>query len=144
VEETFLKLHQARRHIEVGGQMMAQRANESHNEDGCREISCESAEVWLAKSDSKSDAYEFRTKSAQSGGLETNGPREREFATSTALSQWGGLAGRPLVIGDLSALKSQRRILDEVALAGRVGFEITVRLFPFDEGFTNMSINLRD
>ena len=33
VEETFLKLHQARRHIEVGGQMLAQRANESHNED---------------------------------------------------------------------------------------------------------------
>jgi hypothetical protein len=33
VEEMFLKLHQARRHIEVGGQMLAQRANESHNED---------------------------------------------------------------------------------------------------------------
>ena len=30
-----------------------------------------------AKSDSKSVAYEFRTKSAQSGGLETNGRRER-------------------------------------------------------------------
>ena len=32
---------------------------------------------WLTKSDSKSVAYENRTKSAQSGGLETNGPRER-------------------------------------------------------------------
>lgn len=30
-----------------------------------------------AKSGSTSIAYEFRTKSAQSGGLETNGPRER-------------------------------------------------------------------
>ena len=39
-------------------------------------ISVQSAEVGVAKSDSKSDAYEFRTKSAQSGGLETNGPRE--------------------------------------------------------------------
>ena len=43
----------------------------------CREISCESAEVCITKSDSKSVAYEFRTKSAQSGGLETNGRRER-------------------------------------------------------------------
>ena len=40
-------------------------------------IFLQSAEVAVTKSGSKSSAYEFRTKSAQSGGLETNGPRER-------------------------------------------------------------------
>ena len=39
-------------------------------------ISLQSAELTAAKSDSKSVAYEFRTKSAQSGGLETNGRGE--------------------------------------------------------------------
>jgi hypothetical protein len=43
----------------------------------CRAISCESAEVSRLKNDSKSAAYEFRTKWAQSGGLETNRLRER-------------------------------------------------------------------
>ena len=42
----------------------------------CPEISCESAEVRLLKSGLKSAAHEFRTKSAQSGGLETNGRRD--------------------------------------------------------------------
>ena len=40
-------------------------------------ISLQSAEVAVPKSDSISIAYEFRTKSAKSGGLETNGRRER-------------------------------------------------------------------
>jgi hypothetical protein len=40
-------------------------------------ISLQSAEVTVPKNDSKSVAYEIRTKSAKSGGLETNGPRER-------------------------------------------------------------------
>jgi hypothetical protein len=40
-------------------------------------ISLQSAEVAAPKNDSKSVAYEFRTKSAKSGALETNGPRER-------------------------------------------------------------------
>ena len=40
-------------------------------------IFLQSAEVGVSKNDSKSVAYEFRTKSAQSGGLETNGRRER-------------------------------------------------------------------
>ena len=40
-------------------------------------ISLQSAEVVIPKSDSKSIAYENRTKSAKCGGLETNGPRER-------------------------------------------------------------------
>jgi hypothetical protein len=39
-------------------------------------IILQSAEVGVAKSDSKSVAYENRTKSAKCGGLETNGPRE--------------------------------------------------------------------
>src|SRR5438093_13048511 len=40
-------------------------------------MSAQSAEVCVTKSDSKSVTYEFRTKTAQSGGLETNGRRER-------------------------------------------------------------------
>ena len=44
-------------------------------------ISLQSAEVAYPKNDSKSAAYEIRTKSAQSGGLETNG-RERAISSS--------------------------------------------------------------
>ena len=33
VEHTFMKLHQARRHIEVAAQMLAQRANDEHADD---------------------------------------------------------------------------------------------------------------
>ena len=40
-------------------------------------ISLQSAEGAVPKNDSKSVAYEIRTKSAKCGGLETNGPRER-------------------------------------------------------------------
>lgn len=40
-------------------------------------ISVQNAEVAALKSDSKSVAYENRTKSAKCGGLETNGRRER-------------------------------------------------------------------
>src|SRR5208282_2291826 len=40
-------------------------------------ISLQSAEVTVWKGHSKSIAYEFRTRSVQSGGLETNRPRER-------------------------------------------------------------------
>jgi hypothetical protein len=43
----------------------------------CPEISCESAEICVTKSDSKSASYEFRTESAQSGALEKNRSRDR-------------------------------------------------------------------
>jgi hypothetical protein len=33
VEQTFMKLHQARRHIEVAAQMLAQRANDEYGND---------------------------------------------------------------------------------------------------------------
>jgi hypothetical protein len=39
-------------------------------------ISLQSAELAVVKNGSKSVAYEFRTKSAKCGGLETNGRRE--------------------------------------------------------------------
>jgi hypothetical protein len=41
------------------------------------EIILQSAEVGVTKSDSKTVAYENRTESAKSEGLERNGPRER-------------------------------------------------------------------
>ena len=92
----------------------------------CREISCESAEVWLTKSDSKSVAYEFRTKSAQSGGLETNGRGEtisvlrdrvavRRFVRE-ARGYWASWRAR-----------SRQRIFVAEGLAEGEGFEQSVR-----------------
>ena len=65
-------------------------------------IILQSAEVGIAKSDSKSAAYENRTKSAQSGGLETNGPREG-ISGLTGSTQCGGFRAKPAVISDFSA-----------------------------------------
>src|SRR2546423_640670 len=44
-------------------------------------ISLQSAEFAVLKSGSKSAAYEIRTKSAKSRGLETNGPGEINFGS---------------------------------------------------------------
>jgi hypothetical protein len=52
------------------------------------EISFESAKVQLIKSDLKSVASEIRTKPAQSGGLETNGPREGIFGIGRCGIVW--------------------------------------------------------
>jgi hypothetical protein len=89
----------------------------------------ESAEVAVSKSDSKSGAYEFRTKSTQSGGLETDGHRERGSGLSRrvavrrfvpeARSYWASMRAQ-----------SQQRKLVSAGLAERVGFEITVRFSP--------------
>ena len=77
----------------------------------CREISWESAEVGVTKSDSKSVAYEFRTKSAQSGGLETNGPERENFGSPPVRRSAEVFARSPWLLGISSALKSQRRML---------------------------------
>ena len=69
-------------------------------------ISLQSAEVGVTKRDSKSVAYENRTKSAKCGGLETNGRRAREFRASACAAQCGGLRAKPVVIDDFSAAKS--------------------------------------
>jgi hypothetical protein len=89
----------------------------------------ESAEVAVSKSDSKSGGYEFRTKSTQSGGLETDGHRERGSGLSRrvavrrfvpeARSYWASMRAQ-----------SQQRKLVSAGLAERVGFEITVRFSP--------------
>ena len=69
-------------------------------------ISFQSAEIDISKSGSKSVVYEFRTKSAQSGALETNGRRDgilglsrhavvRRFACK-ARGYWASMhAGKP-------------------------------------------------
>jgi hypothetical protein len=49
-------------------------------------MSLQSAEVATTKSDSKSVAYEFRTKSAKSGALETNRRRERILGLSGVIA----------------------------------------------------------
>ena len=78
--------------------------------------------VWksgLTKNILGSIAYEVRTKSAKSGGLEKNGRRE-EFRVSTGASQSGGLRTRVGVTADFCALASRRRMLVAVGLAVHV------------------------
>ena len=78
-------------------------------------IILQSAEVGVAKRDSKSAAYENRTKSAQSGGLETNGPRER-ISGPSGHAQCGGLCAKPLLLA-LFARQNRRRMLVAEGLA---------------------------
>jgi hypothetical protein len=54
----------------------------------CSKIFFESEEDSVTESDSKSGAYEFHTKAAQSGGLETNGGRERILDFSRCAAVW--------------------------------------------------------
>jgi hypothetical protein len=78
------------------------------------------------KSDSKSAAYENRTKSAKCGGLETNGLRERirrlgqhlavRRFVREARGYWRFQRG-----------KIQRRMLVAKGLAAEMGFELPVR-----------------
>ena len=63
---------------------------------------CKVRRLASRKSDSKSAAYENRTKSAQSGGLETNGPRER-ISGPDGLNAVRRFCAKPVVIGDFSA-----------------------------------------
>ena len=76
------------------------------------------------ENDSISIAYEFRTKSAQSGGLEKNGWRDGILVSADAL-QSGGFRAKPVVIG-LCALASPRRMLDADRLAEgeELGFNV--------------------
>jgi hypothetical protein len=73
-------------------------------------ISLQNAEVAVPKNDSKSAAYEIRTKSAKSGGLETNGRTEREFRVTAGVSKCRGFRAKPVVIGLLRTLESQQRM----------------------------------
>jgi len=62
--------------------------------------------------------YEFRTKSAQSGGWRKTAG-DRQFRISAVVSQSGGLLAKARLIGDLCGLESQRRWLDADAMAER-------------------------
>jgi hypothetical protein len=100
----------------------------------------QSAEVCVTKSDSKLVAYEFRTKSAQSGGLETNGRRERNSGLKRCVTvrrfareargYWGFYA-RSQATGECWSRKGWRREWDSNP---RYGFPHTrfpsVRLKP--------------
>src|SRR6476646_2984097 len=90
-------------------------------------ISRQSAEVGITKRDSKSVAYENRTKSAKCGGLETNGPREKISGLGglTAVRRFRAKARR---YWRFQRGKTRRRKLVSEGLAERVGFEPTVRL----------------
>ena len=89
-------------------------------------IFLQSAEVAVPKSNSKSVAYENRTKTAKCGGLETNGPREKIRALNRLRRSAEVFARMPAVIGVRSALKAERRKLVAEVLAEREGFELPV------------------
>ena len=74
-------------------------------------IILQSAEVGVTKIDSKSVAYENRTKNAKCGGLETNGPRER-ISGADGCAACGGFRdlARVLRLGDLLSFQLSRRI----------------------------------
>jgi len=97
----------------------------------------QSAEVGISKTDSKSDAYENRTKSTQSEGLERNGPRERENLGlrrgQRSAEHW---ARMPAVIGNLSAPKNGRRTLASDGLAEGVRLGSNGLLIWCDSGST--------
>lgn len=81
------------------------------------EIILQSAQVAFRENGSNSDPYENRTKSAKSGGLETNGPRERIPAADGGQRGAEVWARIPAVIADFSALKTGRRKLAPDGLA---------------------------
>jgi hypothetical protein len=92
------------------------------------ERSFEGAEIRLTKNDSISTAYEFRTKSAQSGGLEKNGWREGIAGTSRSVAVWRFAREDPYLLGDFCGLASEMRMLAADGLAEGVGFELAVRI----------------
>ena len=79
------------------------------------------------KSDSISITYEFRTKSAQSGALETNGPRERISVLSRRAAVQSSVRDALGYWGILRAKTRQRKFVKK-ELAEREGFEPPVRL----------------
>ncbi len=90
-------------------------------------ISLQSAELAYPKNDSKSAAYEIRTKSAQSGGLETNRSRE----SISALRQPVAVRRFSCEVPDYWAsmpAQSRRRMFVAEGLAEREGFEPPIRL----------------
>src|SRR5215204_6468103 len=89
-------------------------------------ISLQSAEVGVTKRDSKSIAYENRTKTAKCGGLETNGPRERisPFNTLSAVRRF---SHEPLGYWRFHCAKTRRRLFVAGELAERKGFKLWVR-----------------
>ncbi len=76
-------------------------------------ISPQSAEVAVEKNDSNPEAYEFRTKSSQSGGLETNG----RISRLGRLVAVGRFVGEARGYGRFQRDKIQRRMLVAVGLA---------------------------
>ena len=86
-------------------------------------ISLQSAEVGVSKNDLKSVAYEIRTKSAKSGGLETNGPRERISGLRQAPPQCGGFHAKARRYWAFGDAESQRRklVADRLAEGERLG-----------------------
>jgi hypothetical protein len=73
-------------------------------------IFLQSAEVAVWKSDSKSVAYEFRTKSAQSGGLETNGRRDGILKSRPAHRSGEVRARSPWLLGLMRARKPAENV----------------------------------
>ena len=92
-------------------------------------VLAKSAQVSRVRVRGKTIVYENRTKSAQSGGLETNGPRERisDLSRRVAVRRFSREARG--YWASIRALGSQQRMLVAEGLAEGVGFEPTIR-FP--------------
>ena len=90
-------------------------------------ISLQSAEVGITKRDSKSVAYENRTKSAKCGGLETNGPRERISGPDRA-QRSAEVSREARRYWRFQCAENRRRMFVAEGLAEGEGFELQIRL----------------
>jgi hypothetical protein len=99
-------------------------------------ISLQSVEVGVTKRQSKSIAYENRTKSAKCGGLETSGPKEN-FGLRLGQRSAGVLPRKPAVIGLSSRSKAARRVLVAARLAE--GEELASNILQFVEPHSVLS-----
>lgn len=91
-------------------------------------IILQSTEVGITKKDSKSVAYENRTKSAKCGGLETNGPRER-ISTPDRCRAVRRFVREACGYWRFRRAKTQRRMLVAEELAEEKRFELAVRFW---------------
>ena len=81
-------------------------------------ISLQNAEVDISKNNSKSAAYENRTKFPQSGGLEKTG-QKREFRDPTGSAQCRGLRAKARVYWGFLWPPTRQRMFGEDRLAER-------------------------
>ncbi|OPH83873.1 hypothetical protein B2M20_04685 [Nitrobacter vulgaris] len=96
-------------------------------------VSLQSAEACISEIASKSTAYEIRTKSPQSGGLETNGPGERISALSRRPVVRRFLSEGPRLLA-ISACSNRAEKVDGEDTGGESGILTLATVIHTDEG----------